>query len=642
MKFRKLRIFGLGLLSMLLVMAALGGSAMAADWPQFLGDPAAQGVSGGRAAITGDALRLRWEKNTGSTWNDMPGTPIVVDGYVYYYSSQYLRKLDLATGEEVATAQIYGEPVNQFFIDIAYGEGKIFVPCQTNNLNDGTGVEGCFLRVFDAKTLKQLYVTESLGDGQMQSPVMYHDGYFVTGTYGRNAVYACFTASDDDPNRSDEVKKVAWRVSTDAQYGFSFDGAAFVGDYCYFGAANTLYIVNYKTGAQQTFNIGEGYTISSTITYSTETKRLYVAANHPDGGCAVQSYALTASGLPDKAGMLEWASHTAGGGTQSSPVVYNGRLYIGGGGRTMGSAEPFHVLDAATMQEIYAVPVFTKGSAAITTAYATAANNQTVYIYMVPYAPNAQDKSEMWIIADSQGQTEAKYEVVNDIGRRQYCSQSVIVADDGSLLWYNDAGRIYCYENVSAGADNVAAPPAFTDIANHWARTEITFLTGEGVLNGVGGGLFEPEGTVTRAEFAQILANMSGAELNGDPGVDFSDVGDEWYALAIAWAAQAGIVTADGGSYRPNEAITREDMALMMYRYAVNIAKADLPANVGAVEFLDAKEIAAGAADAVTAMQKAGIINGVADGNRFRFLPKDSATRAEAAAMIYRFFAAVK
>ena len=75
--------------------------ALAADWPQFLGDPGAQGVSDGHSAVSGADLMLRWEKNTGNTWDDVPGTPIVMGDFVYYYSSQYLRKLDLATGEEV-------------------------------------------------------------------------------------------------------------------------------------------------------------------------------------------------------------------------------------------------------------------------------------------------------------------------------------------------------------------------------------------------------------------------------------------------------------------------------------------------------------------------------------------------------------
>ena len=104
--------------SIALVLSCFVTAAFAGDWPQFLGRAEEQGISEGRSATQGKDLTLRWEKNTGSTWNDVPGTPIVVGDYVYYYSSQYLRKVELATGKEVKTAQVYGEPVNQFFIDI--------------------------------------------------------------------------------------------------------------------------------------------------------------------------------------------------------------------------------------------------------------------------------------------------------------------------------------------------------------------------------------------------------------------------------------------------------------------------------------------------------------------------------------------
>ena len=200
---------------------------------------------------------------------------------------------------------------------------------------------------------------------------MYHDGYFVTGIYGRNAVYAGFTAEDEDPTRCDEVKPISWTVDPGSKYGFSFNGAAFVDDYCYFGCENLLYVVNYKTGNVRIFDIGEGHHISSTITYSGETKRLYVASNHPDAHAAVFSYELGADGMPLASTVREWVSEVENGGTQSSPVVYKGRLYLGGGGHSMGSNEPFHVLDAFTMKEIYSVPILSKGSAGISTAYAT-------------------------------------------------------------------------------------------------------------------------------------------------------------------------------------------------------------------------------------------------------------------------------
>ena len=619
-------------LSILLVVGMVSISALAADWPQFLGDPTAQGVSNGDSAVSGESLALRWDKNTGSTWSDVPGTPIVVGDYVYYYSSQYLRKLELATGKQVASVPIYGKPVNQFFINIAYGEGKIFVPCQTDNLDDGVSIKGCFLRVFDAETLRQLYVTESIAVGQPQSPVMYHDGYVVTGIYGRNGVYAGFTAEDEDPTRSDEIKPAAWRVDPDSKYGFSFNGAAFAGDYCYFGCDNTLFVVDYKTGQAKSFDIGAGHSIRSTVTYSGETKRLYVASNNPDGGASVFSYELTADGMPNASSALAWKSGTTGGGTQAAPVVYRGRLYLGGGGSTMGSNEPFHVIDANTMKEIYSVPVLSKGSAGISTAYATQENNWQVYIYMVPFAPNEQDRSEMWIISDCQGQTEAKYEVVDNIAQRQYCSQSVIVAKDGSLIWYNDAGRVYCYENTEG---------TFDDTESHWARDYIAYLARRKIVNGMGNNLFQPNDTLTRAHFVQLLANLSGEDFSSCTSDAFSDVNGEWFAPAIAWAVERKVVDIDRTVFEPNTPISREDMALMLYRYMTNVVKTHLPEVNKPILFTDAADIDARAAEAVSVIQRSGIINGIADGNGFCFAPKKHATRGEVSTLITRFYKAL-
>lgn len=619
-------------LAIVLTAGLVSVPALAADWPQFLGEPTTQGVSTGDGTIKGSDLSLRWEKNTGNTWCDVPGTPVVVGKYVYYYSSQYLRKLELATGTEVAKAPVYGEPVNQFFINIAYGDGKIFVPCQKDNLDDGLDIKGCFLRVYDAETLRQLYVTESMGSGQPQSPVMYHDGYFVTGLYGRNGVYAGFTAEDEDPARSDEVKSISWTVDPDSKYGFSFNGAAFVGDHCYFGCDNTLYVVNYKTGDTRNFAIDTNFYIRSSITYSSETGRLYIAANHADNHAAVFSYELAADGMPVTASVRKWVSSVEGGGTQSTPVIYKGRLYLAGGGHTMGSNEPFHVLDAETLKEIYSVPVLSKGSAGISTAYATRENNWKVYIYMIPFAPNAKGQSELWIISDSQGQTSAEYEIVDNIGRGQYCSQSVAVASDGSLIWYNDGGYIYCYENSTC---------IFDDTKNHWARENIAYIARRKIVNGVGNNQFNPNGIISRAEFIQILANMSGAYFKDYKTDMFSDVTSEWFAPAVAWGVENNIVDTDSDVYKPREPITREDMALMLYRYATNVAKATIPAVKEKINFTDSNMIAARAAEPAAIMQQGGIISGIADGNGFRFAPKQQASRAEASAMIARFYGAL-
>ena len=75
----------------------------------------------------------------------------------------------------------------------------------------------------------------------------------------------------------------------------------------------------------------------------------------------------------------------------------------------MGSGEPFHVVDADTMQEIYKIDgLISKGSPVISTAYATEENGHQVYIYMVPY--DCTKESNFWIISDKEGQTEPIYE----------------------------------------------------------------------------------------------------------------------------------------------------------------------------------------------------------------------------------------
>ena len=217
-------------LALLLAALLLTGGAFAADWPQFLGEEAHPGVAEGDGPRSGTEFALRWEFNTGSSepgamsWTDIPGTPIVVGERVYVYSSGRLWKLDLKTGKTLASAEVYPSPVNQFFVYPSYGEGKIFVPCQ--KANPGLdGADGTYLHAYDAETMESLYVTENLTKGQMQCPVSYHDGYVVTGTYGFNGCYACFTAEDEDPARPDEVKQPLWTVQVESRSSFSQNGS---------------------------------------------------------------------------------------------------------------------------------------------------------------------------------------------------------------------------------------------------------------------------------------------------------------------------------------------------------------------------------------------------------------------------------
>ena len=429
-------------------------------WPQFLGTDGLKGVSDAKAPTTAGEIELKWEKQVGpsSGWSDSSGTPVVVGNYVYNYSFQHLRKYELDSGREVASAPVFGADHNQFVMTLGAGDGKIFVPCEVNNLDaDATGVQKNFLRVFDAETLEQLYVTEELPGTAMQSPVICHDGRVFTGSYRTGGVYACFDTADQDPASATEVKAANWTVASPSDAGFNANGAAFAGDYVVFTDANytgssAVWSVNYKTGAvADTFSLPSGYNARSTPFYYEKDGRVYLSSGHPTAGAAVRSYKLLPDGKLDQASLREWTAGISGGDTQSSPVIYNDRLYLAG--QVFGAAMPVFVVDVNTMTTIYqTAAVNSAGSAALTTAYATAENGNQVYLYFV-----ANESSDnLFILKDREGQTAPQMEVVPGIGRRQYCNQSIAIAPNGSLIWYNDASYLYCYGNTGDTAITAA------------------------------------------------------------------------------------------------------------------------------------------------------------------------------------------
>ena len=182
----------------------------------------------------------------------------------------------------------------------------------------------------------------------------------------------------------------------------------------------------------------------------------------------------------------------------------------------------------------------------------------------------------------------------------------------------------------------VAAPVVqqsiFTDIASvPWAVDVINKLAAAGIVNGTGTGTFEPSRSITREEFAAILYRGFGFDsvaVNGE----FSDVkSSDWYYEPVMQLSSLGIVKGIGeGSFGVGKTITRQDMAVMIYRAAI-AANAQFAA--AGTEFADAYVIAGYAKSAVDALSGAQIINGVGEG---RFNPLGNATRAEATVILGR------
>ncbi|MBR5542862.1 MAG: S-layer homology domain-containing protein [Oscillospiraceae bacterium] len=174
----------------------------------------------------------------------------------------------------------------------------------------------------------------------------------------------------------------------------------------------------------------------------------------------------------------------------------------------------------------------------------------------------------------------------------------------------------------------------FTDVnEDDWFCDCVKALAEKNIISGMGNNTFAPKKNISRAQFVTILANLEQANLSGTE-TPFDDVPtDAWYAKAVAWAYNEGIVTGVGAkTFAPNANISRQDMAVMLMRYVENVAKITLSETVAQAAFADDSSISSYAREAVYAMQRAAVIGGKT-GNVFD--PKGNATRAESAKMIY-------
>ena len=143
---------------------------------------------------------------------------------------------------------------------------------------------------------------------------------------------------------------------------------------------------------------------------------------------------------------------------------------------------------------------------------------------------------------------------------------------------------------------------------------------------------------MTRAALVSVLWRMEG-EPKVDHELTFKDVADgEWYSEAIAWANSVGIVTGyNNRKFGPEDEITREQMAAILYRYADYKGELGSVAEDAAKNFSDWKRVGKWAETAVAWACDQGLIAGIAAGNKVTLAPKGTASRAQTANIIYRY-----
>ena len=175
-------------------------------------------------------------------------------------------------------------------------------------------------------------------------------------------------------------------------------------------------------------------------------------------------------------------------------------------------------------------------------------------------------------------------------------------------------------------------PLPFADVdETAWYYDGVAYVYEKGLMTGTGETTFNPDGATSRAMLAAILWRLEGSPVV-NYAMDFADVEEgQWYTEAIRWAASEGIVTGYGdGAFGTNDSITREQFAVMLYRYA-----GAQPASGTLSAFRDGAAVSDWAAEAMGWAVEAGLITGTGDGSALT--PQGQATRAQAAVLLMRW-----
>ena len=463
------------------------------SWSYWLGNMDSAGVTDAKSPIEKNDMVEKWKitdtiDSSSTNWK-VPGSAVCVGDKTYFFrgSDNTLNCVRTATGETLAKVVCPSGSV--YNMALAYGDGKIFVPTLSGY--------STVMYVYDAVTLKQLFVSEPVPGGEVQGPITYYEGRVYFGTYGGD--FACFSSNDIDTSKNNEVAGPLWTVKGKGWYNMT---PGFFEDYCVIAEKGfdiggaVLYSVEIGTGAiKDTIAFDLEYCVSGIASYK---GRAYVALNavtdkdqdvidsNVGKTLVIKSFAVNANGTFNEYSEKSWRSDIKDGGTQSTPVIWNDRLYIGGGGSTMGTKEPFTVIDIAkdgSMTTAYKVnTLLTKGTASITTAYASESNGYAVYIYLIEYGKvlSRQEwdspigSADIFVLRDAAGQKNANVVFNITPSEEQFAYQSFTISPDGYLFIRNDS-TLFCYGPTS--------PNAYTYDDVIKAIDRITSTAGKGNVN---------------------------------------------------------------------------------------------------------------------------------------------------------------
>ena len=485
---------------------------VSAAWKNFRNSDDNMGITSAKTPTSEATTYEKWFKKLGSGWGAAPSVQIIVDNSLIVMSANHIYKLDLNTGDMVAATNFGYTPPT-------YADGMIFAP-----LADGR------VQAFNAETLESLWVYQDTLKGQSLSPITYSDGYIYTGFWNaetKDANYVCIPVTDEDPTNAQEAKEAAWQYTSLG--GFYWAGSVVRGDYVVFGTddgtsgsdgTGHVLSLNKKTGEvmDSVDVIGDQ---RSTIAYDKETDRLYFTTK----GGYLYSLKLKSDGTFGKDTLK---SVQPGNMSTSTPVVYNGRIYIGvTSGSNFSGTYSISVIDAATMTEIYKAPL--KGYPQCSVLLSTAYEKEDGSVYL--YATYNNNPGGITLIRDKKGQTTPDVEeiFIPEKARQQYCITSIICDENGTLYYKNDSACVMAVASSEAYMTGVTSSAEGSTIDNGVAfdgklsshdivvltsadKTTLTFTASEGssiTIDGVEGNSREMELTEAGKSFDVVVKKGS-------------------------------------------------------------------------------------------------------------------------------------
>lgn len=448
--------------------AATHGEGVSSEWPSFRGNDDANGVVDDKTPITCDTAVLSWANQLGRGYDTSAvSCPILITeggvDFLIVYSGTTLYKVESVTGTVVASGTM--SCTSSFAINPpVFGDGMLFVA-----LKDGT------VQAFDAATLASLWVYRDPLKGQSNCPVIYHEGYVYTGFWNSetgDANFVCLSATDEDPDQSMETKLARWRYTSAG--GFYWAGAYVCDDYLLVGTddgdsgctspTSSLLCIDPDTGAVLDSLENLRGDIRCNIAKSGD--RFYFTSK---GG---YFYSVSMSGNSfDRSSFREIRlSNGSENGSRPpmstcTPVVYNGRAYIGVSGTSQFGAYSGHnitVIDLDKWSIAYSVPTmgYPQTSGLLTTAYS--GEDGCVYVYFFDnYIPG-----KLRMLKDRPGQRKAELVTTESVGnagetvdaaytlftpadeQAEYAICSPISDAYGTMYFKNDSAHLMALTNT--------------------------------------------------------------------------------------------------------------------------------------------------------------------------------------------------